>query len=769
MSDIASPPREVVSPNVNRTRRVALIGNPNTGKTTLFNALTGFRRHVANYPGVTVDIGRGPIRNADTPMELLDLPGTYSLAASSPDEVIVSETLCGNGPADLRPDVVLAIVDASNLTRNLYLLSQLIEFDIPLVVALNMTDIAESRGIQIDTAQLASRLNAEVVPIVATRNASVAPVIDALQRAALAPTTAVRATLPDHIWDAARQLHKQHPSATHPAEAVRVLLFKGGYAEQAYLRAGGSEQALQTARDALAQHGVNSPMPEVQARYAWINTTLAGVIKRPEITGTNWSDRVDRILTHRIWGAAILLVVLFTLFASIFTFATYPMDWIDGFFGWLAALVGPALPEGVIQSLVVDGVIAGVGGVLIFLPQILILFAVIAILEDCGYFARAAYMMDKLMRGVGLSGRAFIPLLSSFACAIPAIMGTRTIPDRRERFMTIMLAPFMSCSARLPVYIIMIAAFIPAIWLGGWLPLQPLVMIAMYLVGVAVAVPLAWVLRKTMFAGQTSGFVLELPSYKWPRLRTIWQRMYLGGREFIVRAGTLILLVSIIVWTLAYFPRSDATRAAVEQQAAAQNWDEATFDNQLEGAYLRDSYLGRAGLAIEPIVRPIGWDWKIGVSVIASFPAREVIIATLGTLFNLGGDEDEGSQSLIEALRTAKWDELTPAPANADVDEASGAPQPRTPDAAPPAAVTAEAAAAGADQTTVAARPLFTLPVALSIMVFFALCAQCGATLAVIYKETGSWTYPVISFVGMTVIAYFGAWGVAEAARAAGL
>ncbi len=709
-----------------RPVRVALIGNPNTGKTTLFNQLTGYHRHVANYPGVTVEIGHGAIRGAARPMELIDLPGTYSLAAASPDEEIVTRALCGRGGGDITPDVVLAIVDASNPSRNLYLLSQVLELRIPLVVALNMVDAAEARGIRVDADALAGRLGVRVVPVVATRSSAAAPIVAALELALDEPLSDQRPELPEALVREAEQLRATACPAMSYSDAVRALLYEDGVAEAAYVRAGACAALLAEARQRLKTAGIDGPLSEVQARYAWVNKTLDGIVTRPLRPVVTWSDRVDRILTHRLGGALVLLAVLYGLFWALFTGAQPLMAGVETLIGWLAALIERALPEGVLQSLIVDGVISGVGGVLIFLPQILILFAFIAILEDCGYLARAAYMVDRLMRGVGLSGRAFIPLLSSFACAVPAIMGTRAIADRRERFLTIMLAPFMSCSARLPVYVILISAFVPATtYVGGWVRVQPLVMLAMYLVGIVVAIPVAWLLKRTLLAGPAAGFVMELPSYKMPRPRAVWHRTFFAGRDFVVRAGSVILVVNIVMWALAYFPRSQATLAAVQREAAAAGWDDHRFANELNGAYLRDSYLGHMGHAIEPVIAPLGWDWRIGVAVMASFPAREVIIATLGTLFNLGTEQDETSGSLRDAMRAATVDD--------------------------------------------GERPLFTLPIALSIMVFFALCAQCGATLATIRKETGSWMYPVLSFVGMTTIAYFAAWGTAALGTALGL
>ncbi len=703
---------------------VALVGNPNIGKTSLFNALTGFRRHVANYPGVTVDLARGAIRDTSRPMQLLDLPGTYSLAAMSPDEMVVSNVLCGRQTGVPRPDVILAIVDASNLHRNMYLISQLAELDLPMVLAMNMIDIARGRGIEIDCHRLAERLGVPVVPINATRTDCARPIVAAIERAVGETLRPRRAELPAALCAEVERLRGE-AGGLHFAEALRVLMDRGRYAEEQFVARGGAMDLLRRARGRLEAAGVDGLRAEVRARYAWIAALLDGVIRRPERPVTTWSDRLDRVLTHRIGGFVSLLVVLFIVFEALFRWADPLMRAIDWAFGRLAGEVGALLPAGIVRSLVTDGLIAGVGGVLTFLPQILILFAILAILEDCGYMARAAYMNDRLMRSLGLSGRAFIPLLSAFACAVPAIMGTRAIANRRERMVTILLAPFMSCSARLPVYVLLTSAIIPDLkFFHGWTSLHALVLLGMYLVGMVVAVPVAWLLKKTAFAGPPSGFMIELPSYKRPRLRAIWQRMYFAGREFVLRAGTIILLVNLVVWALAYFPHSAQTRAAVVQRAAREGWDAARTDTELAGAYLRESYLGRLGRGIEPAVRPIGWDWRIGMAVVASFPAREVVVASLGTIYNLGQDTADHPEPLHEALRQARWDD--------------------------------------------SARPVFTIPVALSIMVFFALCAQCASTLVMIGRETRSWVWPFVSFTGMTTIAYFAAWGVSAAATAAG-
>lgn len=702
---------------------VAVVGNPNTGKSSLFNALTGFRRFVANYPGVTVDVGRGPVRGSRRALELLDLPGTYSLAPRAPDEWIAFDALCGRLRGSTKPAIVLAVVDASNPVRNLYLVSQVLELGVPVVVALNMVDIARRRGIEVNADELGRRLGVPVVPVVATDEDTVPPLVSALEDVCQNQPARSRVELPDVLEQAVRSVQADCGVELSRAEALRALLDDDGEMEHRIVAGGGGLDEIRAARARVSVAGIDAPLAEVNARYAWINRILDGVVDRRPPEGSGWSARIDRVLTDRFGGAAALLVVLYGVFYAIYAGAAPLMEAVSAGFAWLGEVAAAVLPAGVARSLVQDGLIAGVGGVLVFLPQILILFLFISVLEDCGYLARAAFMVDRLMRPLGLSGRAFIPLLSSFACAVPAIMGTRAIADRRERLMTILLAPLMSCSARLPVYVLLIGALVPQrAWLGGWLRLDAVVMLAMYLVGVVVAIPLAIVLRKTLFAGPGPGFLLELPTYKLPRVRTVLQRMYLAGRGFVLRAGTIILAVNLLVWALGYFPRSAATATAVEARGVTEGWSAERYESELAGAYLRESYLGRLGHFIEPAIRPLGWDWRIGVGVLASFPSREVIIATLGTVCNL--EQSASARSLGDALREMRW--------------------------------------AGSGER------LFTLPVALSVMVFFALCMQCAGTLVVMGRETASWRWPAASFVTLTALAYLAALGTSAGARALG-
>ena len=712
------------------TRSVALIGNPNTGKTTLFNALTGMSQRVGNYPGVTVERKTGTLQLPEgTRVSLVDLPGTYSLSAASPDEIIAVDVLLDDEEPN-RIDAVLAIVDASNLRRNLYLVSQLLEAGRPVVIALNMTDVAVTRGIRIDAIALSNRLGVPVIPISAQRRQGIddlrVALADGLTGAPQKPATV---PLPEALAAQVQRLVQR--TSDHGArplvelEALRALVDEGGAAEQ---RLTAERGPTTTTMLAELRHGVGASTSlsalESAARYHWVEQAMAGTVQHAEELRASRSDRVDRVLTHRLAGLLVFVGISATLFQGIYSWSAPLMDVIESVFGDLGGLVSHAMPAGALRSMVVDGIIAGVGGVLIFLPQIAMLFLLISILEDCGYMARAALLMDRLLGNLGLSGRSFIPLLSSFACAVPGVMAARTIADRRDRIVTILVAPLMSCSARLPVYVLFIAAFIPdRAVLGGWLGLQGLTLLAMYSVGAVFAVPIALLLRLTILRGTSSPFLLELPAYNWPTPRTVLLRVYGSCRAFIVRAGSVILAATIVMWALAYFPRSaeitehfDSQRAAAAALPAAQQDARLqSIDQEEAAAHLESSLLGQAGHFAQPAFEPLGWDWRLGMATLASFPAREIIISALGTIYSLGGDHDETSGDMRQGLRNAVH----------------------------------------ADGT-----PVFTVPVALSVMVFFALCAQCMSTLAVIQRETGSWGWAAFSFGYMTALAYGGAWAV---------
>ena len=739
-------------PAARRTASVALIGNPNTGKTTLFNALTGLNQHVGNYPGVTVERKVGTFKLDDsTRVDLIDLPGTYSLAARSPDEMIAVDVLLGQQQGANKADAILAIADASNPERNFYLISQLCELNLPVVVALNMMDVAETKGIRIDAAKLSASLGAPVVPICANKSVGLAELRAALRQAlerGAAPDGA-KPVFPEPMLSEIESLRAELVAKlgrdVNRLEAFRALVDKGGHAEARLVQAFGPE--LEANLEGRRQRASKIPLPaeEVRVRYAWVKQALATALQRPAQPPPTSSDAIDRIVTHWFSGTLLFALLMMIVFQSIFSWSKPVMKLFETGFGWLGDWVGAHMAEGALRSLLCDGVIAGVGGVMVFIPQICCLFFFIAIMEDCGYMSRAAFLMDRLLSRVGLSGKSFIPMLSSFACAVPGIMATRTIENPRDRLTTILVAPLMSCSARLPVYTILIETFIPDRgYLHGWVTLQGLTLFGMYCVGLFVAIPVAWVLKKTLLKGETPPFLIELPSYKIPDWRTVALRVYDRGKAFAVRAGTIILSVSIVVWALSYFPHPPEIAASYEKDRAevaatvanADGWltgfvirvaakeklDE--IDNLESGAYLRQSYFGRMGKAVEPAFKPVGWDWRISMGAIAAFPAREVIVATMRTIFNL--DKEGKKEDLSKAMLEARWDDNPARP------------------------------------------PLFNIPVALSIMVFFALCSQCAATLATIRRETNTWRWPLFSFSYMTILAYIGAWVAFNGAIAMG-
>ncbi len=712
-----------------RELHVALIGNPNSGKSSLFNALAGMHARVGNYPGVTVEKKIGRVRWHGQAVSLIDLPGTYSLAAKSLDEMVAVDVLLGRRSDVERLDVIVCIVDASHLNRHLYLLSQLLDLAVPVVLVLNMWDVAERCGHSIDVAMLSERLGVPVVASQAHRRIGIEQVRQAIVESANRDPAPAPRVFPEAFSREADRL-AETLAGYGIAEAPllmreRLLLESGGTREQQLVVQAGSQLAddLAAARQRIEDAGHAISSLEVTCRYEWVRGVLTGCVTQPPEPKISLTDRIDRVLTHRIGGFVILVAVMLAIFQALYTWAAPLMTWCEAGPEWLAGIVESSLAPGSLRSLIVDGVLAGVGAVLVFLPQIAMLFLFIAILEDCGYMARAAYMMDRLMAPLGLSGHSFLPLMSSFACAVPGIMATRVIGSHRERMVTILIAPLMSCSARLPVYLLLISAFVPQErYLGGWVSLQGLVLFAMSSLRLVIAVPVAWILRRSVFPGASAGFLMELPEYKVPTARLVLHRVYDRSKAFALRAGTLIFATTILVWAAGYFPGDHAELNAIESQIAelaSGGTDDAPEltalrdeRNRQSAALLRGSLLGRAGQAIEPVVKPLGWDWKIGVGVLASFPAREVIISTMGTIYSLGGDVDEESVGLAAAVKEAEW-----------------------PDG----------------------RPVYNIPVALSLMVFFALCAQCASTLMIIWRETNSWRWPLVCFAYMTGLGYIGA------------
>jgi ferrous iron transport protein B len=559
-----------------RTPTVALVGNPNTGKTTLFNALAGMNQRVGNYPGVTVETKKGKFSHGDQLIEVIDLPGTYSLAPRSPDEMVAVEVVLGHNGGEPRPDAVVTIVDASNLERNLYLTTQVLELGVPVIVALNMTDVAEAHGLKIDVAQLSRNLGVPVVPLQANKRRGLDElrrvIADTLQN----PKPAAGPAFPEAFEAEAARLAELLDNR-EPAYLVRrLLLDAGGYTETLLARRHGPRvlDEVRAARQRLAQAGCGVPGVEPRTRYGWIRKATAGCVRRPAERPVTWTDRIDRVLTHKVWGTLVFLGVMFLVFQSIYTGARPLMGLISAGQDALGGLLGDLLDPGPLRSLLVDGVVAGVGGVLVFLPQIIILFAFIAVLEDCGYMARAAFLMDRLMARAGLNGKSFIPLLSSVACAVPGIMSARVIENPRDRLATILVAPLMSCSARLPVYMLLVGAFLSGEEYGWWVP--GVTLFGLYLIGLVAAPLVALVLKRTLLRGETPVFVMEMPLYKVPAVRTVARRSLDAGWLFVRRAGTVILASMVVIWALLYFPHTDAAGVSYEQRVAQ-------VENELEG------------------------------------------------------------------------------------------------------------------------------------------------------------------------------------------
>ena len=766
-------------------RRVALIGNPNVGKTTVFNLLTGRRQKVANYPGVTVERKSGRLIGAET-VEVVDLPGTYSLNPRSLDEQIAYDMLVGRIEGETPPDLVVCVVDATNLERNLYLVSQVIDLGFPVIVALNMMDAVRESDLSIDAEALGKALGLPIVPMAALHKEGV----DALRRTILdipSPAPAQRWTLmpavATHVGPLCEILAEHVPDLPEDHRFSEVLHALVNEKAMAYwaIRAPAFHAAVLAVQETLEARKAPYRQAEITGRYTWLGPIVAQVTARHKASSKKtWSDRFDAVLTHRIFGLPIFLAVLVIVFQAVFSWAVPAMDLIEAAVAGLGSLVRNTLPGGAFTDLLVEGAIAGVGNVLIFLPQILLLFFFIGLMEDSGYMARTAFIMDRLMSRVGLSGGSVVPLLSSFACAIPGIMAARTLDNERDRIITIMVAPLMSCSARLPVYTLFIAAFIPAGKLFGVFGYQGLTMFSMYLMGTVTAFVAAWILKRYVFKGSKSFFAMELPPYRRPKMRYLFWRMIARSKIFVYRAGKIIFLLSIVLWFLASYPKAQlgpdllAQRTAIESRhqdaydriagqegmpipdllaqppvaeamrflsADPENDPEAgaAFDalrNQYPGqvanaqalyeaqqeyeddlarladaeaGYLiRHSFIGRFGRALEPVMQPLGFDWKITAGIIAAFAAREVIVSTLATLYSVS-DADETSPVLRDYLKADRY-----------------------PDG----------------------RPVFTPLVALSLLVFFVFALQCMSTLAIARRETNTWRWPVVMWLYMTGLAY---------------
>ncbi len=677
--------------------RIAVVGNPNSGKTTLFNTLTGLRQKVANYPGVTVEKKEGRVfLDGGREVVLLDLPGAYSLTPHSPDEKIATDVLLGRLPHTPAPDGVLCVVDAGNLERNLYLISQIIDCEIPLVIALTMVDVAQKEGISIDIPRLSELLGVKVIPTVATKGTGIRELRSILADGLASSPSPRRWALPEpmksELDELTALLLHHHPMAPSVAfhESLRLLTATGIPDEYSDKYVAEVLSHVQQDHERLDALGIDRFSTMVEARYDWIERVCRQTVRRSTRTDPSTSDRIDRILTHKVWGFLVFLVLMTLMFQAIFTWANVPMDLIASGFGALGDAVSSFMPPGDLRDLIVNGALAGVGAVVTFLPQIVFLFFSIGILEDTGYMARAAFIMDRIMSRVGLHGKSFIPMLSSFACAIPGIMATRTIESRKDRLVTILVAPFVSCSARLPIYVLMIGAFIPSRRVFGFLSLASLTLVAMYLLGLAAALGSAWLFKKTLLKSEAPTFIMELPPYKMPSIKSVLLQVWTRAMHFLRRAGTVILGVSMILWFLATYPKSG----------------HATPSDQL-----KQSFAGRAGRFIEPVIRPLGFDWKIGLGLVGSVLQREVFVSTMGTIYGIkDANETAGNNSLRERLQQ-------------DVDPVTG-------------------------------QHTFTLLTAVCLMVYYVLAMQCMSTVAIVRRETNGWQWPLFQIAYMTGLAY---------------
>ena len=688
--------------------RVALVGNPNTGKSTLFNTLTGLNQKIGNFPGVTVDKKTGYCALPDgRTAEIIDLPGCYSLYPKSQDESIVFSVLADKANPS-RPDLVVVILDASNLKRNLLLYTQVADLKIPVIIALNMMDLAQKGGITIDINLFSKKLGIPVVPISARKVEGIDKLKAAISYAnafALQEETIdVTSIAPQLISTISDELRVDNPyyalQLAHQHENIKSIT-------------SGQSDRIEELEKEYSFHSQKAQATETIARYNFINDLLYDTVTVPETAqDETFSNKIDKVLTHKIFGLVIFVAILLFMFQSIFSWSAYPMELIGDLFAWVQNALHGILPAGPLTGLLVDGVLGGLSGVMVFIPQIAILFAFISILEDTGYMSRVTFMMDKLMRKVGLSGKSVVPLIGGFACAVPSIMSTRTIENWKDRMITIMVTPLVTCSARLPIYTLLIALVVPNrnVW---WLfNLQGLALTGMYIFSLVSAVVVAFVFKLILKGRERGYFIMELPVYRMPRWNNVLFSMYDRSKTFVFQAGKVIIAVSVILWVLASY--GPGTRFAnietkYHRPQYARQMNPAEINKAINSEKLENSYAGVLGHVLEPVIRPLGFDWKIGIALITSFAAREVFVGTMATIYSVEGSAEKIG-SVMQKMKTAK---------NPDTG-----------------------------------RPVFTLAVAFSLMMFYAFAMQCASTVAIVYRETKNWRWPVIQFAYMAVLAY---------------
>ncbi len=696
-----------------RKVKVALVGNPNAGKSSLFNFLTGLNQKIGNFPGVTVDkkIGQARLPNGQL-IEVLDLPGTYSIYPRSMDEQVVVDTLL-NEDADDYPDLVVIIVDASNLKRNLLLFTEVHDLGIPVILALNMMDVASQKGLNVNATALSRVLEVPVVSI----NARTGAGLDRLKNALTIPIGAVTPPLFDILPLAPRAIE----------ETKKVLALDHDYKAYQYLINSPTLPSLDVKGESIAKGIIQKYDLEVRVvqaqetlgRYSMIDEILAKVIsKKPTQKQRQFSSKLDKVLTHKVWGYLTFVLVLFLMFQSIFAWAEPMMDLIDSAFSALSDGVATILPDGIINRLITEGILPGIGGIVVFIPQIAFLFAFIAILEESGYMARAVFLMDKIMRQFGLNGKSVVPLISGVACAIPAVMATRSIDNWKDRIVTIMVTPLMSCSARLPVYTILIALVVPSTSVWGFFNLQGVALMGMYLLGFVAALLSAYVMKLIMNMKEKSFFLMELPIYRMPRWKNIGYTIVEKVKTFVFEAGKVILAISIVLWVLASYGPGDTLINAeeiVNEQLAGENLTQQQLDDKVAAFKLENSYAGYLGKVAEPLISPLGYDWKIGIALITSFAAREVFVGTIATIYSVGSAAEDNTTIRNRLER---------------------------------------------EQNPKTGGPMFTPAVAFSLLVFYAFAMQCMSTIAIVYRETKGWKWPAIQLFYMSALAYLSALAV---------
>lgn len=694
--------------------KVALVGNPNTGKSTLFNLLTGLNQKIGNFPGITVDkkVGFCKLPSGKT-AEIIDLPGTYSLYPKSKDESIVFQVLADKENAS-HPDVIVLVADSTNLRRNLLLFSQVADLGIPMLLVLNMADMAKNEGISINIDKLALRLGVQVVNISARKNDGV----DVLKEAiANTSTVATQVSTVDSLAFAPDAIAaiKEKIGTTNDYYALQVL---HQHEHLVFFNAKQQEE-IEAIEIGNGFDTVKLQGEETVARYKHLSKVLTDVVvdtgaaKKFAIT-----DKLDSILTHKVWGFLIFMFILFFIFNAIFTWSSYPMELIEDSFAWATTFGHEHLPAGVLTDLLIDGVVAGLGGIVIFIPQIAILFALISILEDTGYMARVTFLMDKIMRKFGLSGKSVVPMIGGIACAVPSIMSARNIENWKDRIITIMVTPLVSCSARLPVYTLLISLVVPDEKMWGFLNLQGLTLMGMYLISIAAAVLVALVFKFIIKAKERAYFIMELPVYRMPRWKNVLYTMFEKSKTFVFEAGKVIIAISIVLWVMSSYGPGDRFAKIDEkynqiEETSTDSIQIANLERDRASEKLENSYAGIVGHVIEPAIKPLGYDWKIGIALITSFAAREAFVGTMATIYSVDADDESGEMRLRDKIGAAK-------------DPATGL-------------------------------PIFTVATAFSLMLFYAFAMQCMSTVAIVYRETKSWKWPVIQLVYMTVLAYVAA------------